>query len=205
MILPEPSLRRLPWYLAHVKLLINSGVEFVSSTQIASATNVDSSQVAKDLSLLDISGKTRVGYEVKSLVEVLEDFLGFTKCHKACIFGVGSLGGALMTDSGLEQYGLKLVAGFDINDDIIGKEINGIPIYHISDFKKVQERENMVIGIITVPVEKAQESADMMINGGIGALWNFTPYKIKVEENIVVQETSLYAHLAVMFNRLNEK
>lgn len=205
MILPEPSLRRLPWYLAHVKLLINSGVEFVSSTQIASATNVDSSQVAKDLSLLDISGKTRVGYEVKSLVEVLEDFLGFTKCHKACIFGVGSLGGALMTDSGLEQYGLKLVAGFDINDDIIGKEINGIPIYHISDFKKVQEQENMVIGIITVPVEKAQESADMMINGGIGALWNFTPYKIKVEENIVVQETSLYAHLAVMFNRLNEK
>lgn len=205
MILPEPSLRRLPWYLAHVKLLMNSGVEFVSSTQIASATNVDSSQVAKDLSLLDISGKTRVGYEVKSLVEVLEDFLGFTKCHKACIFGVGSLGGALMTDSGLEQYGLKLVAGFDIREDIIGKEINGIPIYHTNDFKKVQEQENMVIGIITVPVEKAQESADMMINGGIGALWNFTPYKIKVKENIVVQETSLYAHLAVMFNRLNEK
>ena len=205
MILPEPSLRRLPWYLAHVKLLMNSGVEFVSSTQIASATNVDSSQVAKDLSLLDISGKTRVGYEVKSLVEELEDFLGFTKCHKACIFGVGSLGGALMTDSGLEQYGLKLVAGFDIREDIIGKEINGIPIYHISDFEKVQEREKMVIGIITVPVEKAQESADMMTNGGIGALWNFTPYKIKVEENIVVQETSLYAHLAVMFNRLNEK
>lgn len=205
MILPEPTLRRLPWYLAHVKLLINSGVEFVSSTQIASATNVDSSQVAKDLSLLNISGKTRVGYEVKSLVEVLEDFLGFTKCHKACIFGVGSLGGALMTDSGLEQYGLKLVAGFDIREEIIGSEINGIPIYHTNDFQKVQERENMVIGIITVPVEKAQESAEEMVKGGIGALWNFTPYKIKVDENIVVQETSLYAHLAVMFNRLNEK
>ena len=205
MILPEPTLRRLPWYLAHVKLLINSGVEFVSSTQIASATNVDSSQVAKDLSLLNISGKTRVGYEVKSLVEVLEDFLGFTKCHKACIFGVGSLGGALMTDSGLEQYGLKLVAGFDIREEIIGSEINGIPIYHTNDFQKVQERENMVIGIITVPVEKAQASAEEMVKGGIGALWNFTPYKIKVDENIVVQETSLYAHLAVMFNRLNEK
>ena len=205
MILPEPSLRRLPWYLAHVKLLMNSGIEFVSSTQIASATNVDSSQVAKDLSFLNISGKTRVGYEVKSLVDVLEDFLGFTKSHKACIFGVGSLGGALMTDSGLEQYGLKLVAGFDIREDIIGKEINGIPIYHTNDFKKVQEQEKMVIGIITVPVDKAQESAENMVKGGIGALWNFTPYKIKVDENIVVQETSLYAHLAVMFNRLNEK
>lgn len=205
MILPEPSLRRLPWYLAHVKLLMNSGVEFVSSTQIATATNVDASQVAKDLSLLEISGKTRVGYEVKSLVEVLEDFLGFKKSHKACIFGVGSLGGALLQDSGLEQYGLKVVAGFDIREEIIGKEINGISIYHINDFYKIQEEEQMVIGIITVPVDKAQECADSMVKGGIGAIWNFTPYKIKVDENVVVQETSLYAHLAVMFNRLNEK
>lgn len=205
MILPEPSLRRLPWYLAHVKLLMENSVEFVSSTQIAAATNVDASQVAKDLSMLEISGKTRVGYEVKSLVEVLEDFLGFTKCHKACIFGVGSLGGALMLDSGLEQYGLKLVAGFDVRRGIVGKEINGIKIYDISEFEEVQKREKMVIGIITVPVDKAQESADIMVSGGIGAIWNFTPYKIKVDESVVVQETSLYAHLAVMFNRLNEK
>ena len=205
MILPEPSLRRLPWYLAHVKLLMENSVEFVSSTQIAAATNVDASQVAKDLSMLEISGKTRVGYEVASLVEVLEDFLGFTKCHKACIFGVGSLGGALMHDSGLEQYGLKLVAGFDVRSDIVGKEINGIKIYNISEFEEIQKKEQMVIGIITVPVDKAQESADIMVSGGIGAIWNCTPYKIKVDESVVVQETSLYAHLAVMFNRLNEK
>lgn len=204
MILPEPSLRRLPWYLAHVKLLMENSVEFVSSTQIAAATNVDASQVAKDLSMLEISGKTRVGYEVASLVEVLEDFLGFTKCHKACIFGVGSLGGALMHDSGLEQYGLKLVAGFDVRSDIVGKEINGIKIYNIREFEEIQKKEQMVIGIITVPVDKAQESADIMVSGGIGAIWNFTPYKIKVDESVVVQETSLYAHLAVMFNRLNE-
>lgn len=205
MILPEPSLRRLPWYLAHVKLLMESGVEFVSSTQIALATNVDASQVAKDLSQLEISGKTRVGYEVKSLVTVLEDFLGFTKCHKACIFGVGSLGGALLHDNGLEQYGLKIVAGFDVREEITGKEINGINIHHINSFKEIQEQEKMVIGIITVPVDKAQECADIMVEGGIGAIWNFTPYKIKVNEGVVVQETSLYAHLAVMFNRLNEK
>ena len=205
MILPEPSLRRLPWYLAHVKLLMENSVEFVSSTQIAAATNVDASQVAKDLSMLEISGKTRVGYEVASIVEVLEDFLCFTKCHKACIFGVGSLGGALMHDSGLEQYGLKLVAGFDVRSDIVGKEINGIKIYNIREFEEIQKKEQMVIGIITVPVDKAQESADIMVSGGIGAIWNFTPYKIKVDESVVVQETSLYAHLAVMFNRLNEK
>lgn len=204
MILPEPSLRRLPWYLAHVKLMSENGMEFVSSTQIAKATNVDSSQVAKDLSFIGISGKTRVGYEIKSLVLALEDFLGFTKRHNACIFGVGSLGGALLQDSGLGQYGMNLVAGFDIREEVIGSEINGIPIYDIADFAKIQRRKRIKIGILTVPVEQAQDTADAMIAGGIKAIWNFTPFRIKVTKDIVVQNTSMYAHLAVMFNRLNE-
>ena len=109
--LPEPSLRRLPWYLAYVKLLKDRGEEYVSSTQIAKEINVDASQIARDLSFINISGKTRVGYEVNSLVDVLENFLGFTAVHKAFIFGVGSLGAALLQDSGLSQYGLKVVAG----------------------------------------------------------------------------------------------
>ena len=83
--------------------------DFVSSTQIAKEINVDPSQVAKDLSFVNISGKTRVGYEIGTLVDVLEDFLGFTAQHKAFLFGVGSLGAALLQDSGLKQYGLEIV------------------------------------------------------------------------------------------------
>ena len=86
MSLPEPSLRRLPWYLAYVKLLRDKGVEYVSSTQISKELNVDASQIAKDLSFINISGKTRVGYEVASLVDALEQFLGFGEKHKAVIF-----------------------------------------------------------------------------------------------------------------------
>ena len=69
--LPEPSLRRLPWYLAYIKLLLTKGEEYVSSTQIAKEIGVDSSKIAKDLSFINISGKTRVGYEINSLVAVL--------------------------------------------------------------------------------------------------------------------------------------
>ena len=101
--IPEPTLRRLPWYLAFVKLLKGRGEMFVSSTQIAKEINVDSSQVAKDLSFVNISGKTRVGYEIDTLVSVLEEFLGFTSQHKAFLFGVGSLGAALLQDTGLKQ------------------------------------------------------------------------------------------------------
>ncbi|MBR5102491.1 MAG: redox-sensing transcriptional repressor Rex, partial [Muribaculaceae bacterium] len=82
-MLPEPTLRRLPWYLAYVKLLDALHVEYVSSTQISKEINVDSSQIAKDLSFLNIKGKTRIGYEVKCLVKELADFLGFEREHKA--------------------------------------------------------------------------------------------------------------------------
>ncbi|MCU6768421.1 redox-sensing transcriptional repressor Rex [Barnesiella propionica] len=201
--LPEPSLRRLPWYLAYVKLLKDRGEEYVSSTQIAKEINVDASQIAKDLSFINISGKTRVGYEVNSLVDVLENFLGFTAVHKAFIFGVGSLGAALLQDSGLSQYGLKVVAGFDVRSDIIGKEVNGIPVFHISELSRKQKEYGAQIGILTVPVDKAQSTTEMMIDGGMKAVWNFTPYRIRVPKNIVIQNTSIYAHLAVMFNRLN--
>lgn len=199
---PEPTLRRLPWYLAFVKILKNKGETFVSSTQIAKEINVDPSQVAKDLSFVNISGKTRVGYEITSLIEVLEQFLGFTSSHKAFLFGVGSLGAALLHDSGLSQYGVEVIAGFDIKEELSGTTINGIPVFHTSSFPQKQQELNARIGILTVPVDKAQEAADLMIAGGIKAIWNFTPFRIRVPEHIVVQNTSIYAHLAVMFNRL---
>lgn len=201
---PEPTLRRLPWYLAYAQLVNKSGEMFLSSTQIASNIAIDASKVAKDLSFVNISGRTRVGYDVNELVNVLEEFLGFTKSHKAFLFGVGSLGGALMHDDGLSQFGLEIVAGFDVKHELVGTSINRIPIHHTANFNELQKKTGINIGILTVPVDKAQAAAEMMIEGGIKAIWNFTPFRIRVPENIIVQNTSIYAHLAVMFNRLNE-
>lgn len=200
---PEPTLRRLPWYLAFAKLVLKQGESYLSSTQIARNISVDASMVAKDLSYVKIAGKTRVGYDVKELVGVLEGFLGFTNSHQAFLFGVGSLGGALMHDNGLEQFGMEIMAGFDVKYELSGTSINHIPIHHIDRFVELQKQTGVNIGILTVPVEKAQEVSEVMVAGGIKAIWNFTPYRIVVPENIVVQNTSIYAHLAVMFNRLN--
>ena len=155
--LPEPSLRRLPWYLAYIKLLQTKGEEYVSSTQIAKEIGVDSSKIAKDLSFINISGKTRVGYEINSLVAVLEEFLGFTSMHKAFIFGVGSLGAALMQDSGLSQYGLEVVAGFDVKPELAGTFINHIPVYPLSQFTQKQKELGVQIGILTVPIDQSSK------------------------------------------------
>ena len=201
---PEPTLRRLPWYLAFLKLLKGKGEKVVSSTQIAKKINVDPSQVAKDLSFVNISGKTRVGYDIDALIAVLEEFLGFTVQHKAFLFGVGSLGAALLQDSGLSQYGLDIIAGFDIREELAGTFVNGIPVFHVSEFPARQQEYNATIGVITVPVDQAQSVTDYIITEGIKALWNFTPFRIRVPRHVVVQNTSMYAHLAVMFNRLNQ-
>ena len=199
----EPTLRRLPWYLSNIKLMKEKGEQYVSSTQISKEINIDASQIAKDLSYVNISGRTRVGYNIDALIEVLESFLGFTNMHKAFLFGVGSLGAALLRDSGLHHFGLEIVAAFDVNPELVGKDLNGIPIYHSDDFEAKMKEYDVNIGVLTVPINIAQEITDKMVDGGIKAVWNFTPFRIRVPENIVVQNTSLYAHLAVMFNRLN--
>ncbi|MGM9804409.1 MAG: redox-sensing transcriptional repressor Rex [Muribaculaceae bacterium] len=203
-LLPEPTLRRLPWYLAYVTRLKHKQVEYISSTQIAKEICVDASQIAKDLSFLNIKGKTRIGYEVAQLEKELTDFLGFKKGHKAFMIGVGSLGAALIQDSGLLQYGLNIVAGFDIDPHIVGKQINGVPVMHIDTLAQQQLSYNASIAVLAVPVECAQQVTNQVIDAGLKAIWNFTPYRIKPNDKIVVQNTSIYAHLALMYNRMNE-
>ena len=171
---PEPTLRRLPWYLSNIKLMKEKGEQYVSSTQISKEINIDASQIAKDLSYVNISGRTRVGYNIDALIEVLESFLGFTNMHKAFLFGVGSLGAALLRDSGLHHFGLEIVAAFDVNPELVGKDLNGIPIFHSDDFEAKMKEYDVNIGVLTVPINIAQEITDKMVDGGIKAVWNFT-------------------------------
>ena len=204
--IPEPTLRRLPWYLAFLKLMKGKGETFVSSTQIAKEINVDPSQVAKDLSFVNISGKTRVGYDICALVDVLEDFLGFSRVDGAFLVGAGSLGSALLQDKGLSAFGLQIEAAFDTDKTKIGTKVNDIEIFHIDQFRAMAAERKVVIGIITVPAEHAQNVADLMVAWGIKAIWNFTPARIKVPTHIVVQNTTIYMNLAILFNKLyNDK
>ena len=201
--LPEPTLRRLPWYLAYVKMLDGQGVEYVSSTHISKALSVDASQIAKDLSFLNIKGKTRIGYEVHSLATTLADFLGFTQHHNAVVIGVGSLGRALISDVGLSQYGLQIVAGFDIDSSLVGTTIENVQIYHVDQLRQWQKEHHADIAIVAVPVEHAQLVSDLVIASGINALWNFTPVRIKTPPEVAIANTSIYAHLAIIYNRMN--
>lgn len=202
-LLPEPTLQRLPWYLAYVAQLKDLGVERVSSTQISKNLNVDSSQIAKDLSFLNVRGKTRIGYAVDELESILRDFLGFQKRHPAVMIGVGSLGGALIQDSGLTNYGLNIVAGFDVDSSKIGTD-GTVPVFHVDDMTEQIRAFDAEVAVIAVPVEHAEAVADAAVDAGIKALWNFTPHRLRPRQGVVIQDTSIYSNLALMYNRLEQ-
>lgn len=200
---PTPTLRRLPGYLSFFKALKINGVEQVSSSQIAATFKMDSTLVTKDLSYTGIKGRTKVGYNVNQLIETIVNFLDFDTRENAFLFGVGNLGRALINYEGLKHYGLEIKAGFDINPKIVHTTIKGVKIHPLDAFRDLSLKIPARIGIITTPDGCAQEVADLAVAWGVKAIWNFTPQSIRVPENIIVENTSIYSDLAVILNKLN--
>ncbi|MDE6218808.1 MAG: redox-sensing transcriptional repressor Rex [Muribaculaceae bacterium] len=205
ILLPEPTLRRLPWYLAYLDTIEQCGVENVSSTTISKALNVDSSQIAKDLSFLNLKGKTRIGYNVSDMRKKLSAFLDFKSSHGAYIIGAGSLGQALIRDKGLSNYGLQILAAFDTDPAKIGTTIDGVEVFALESLEEQMKLRPASIAVLAVPSQAAQDVADSAMKSGIKAIWNFTPYRVSVPDDIVMSSTSIYANLALIYNRLKAR
>ncbi len=201
--IPEPTLRRLPGYLNFLKVLRSNHVEYVSSGQIAVNFKMDSTLVTKDLSYTGIKGRTKIGYSVDQLIETIISFLDFNRQEKAFLFGVGNLGKALIKYQGLRNYGLHIIAGFDTDPSVVNTVLNEIKVYPVDEFRDLSRKFDVRLAIITTPDARAQEIADLVVAWGIKAIWNFTPQSIKVPDNIIVENTSVYSDLAVILNRLN--
>ena len=112
---------------------------------------------------------------------------------------------ALLGYSGFAEYGLNIVAAFDENDAIIGTSKSGKPIMHLSRLGEICRREQIKIGIITVPAEQAQGVCDLLISNGILAIWNFAPKHLNVPDHILVQNENMAASLALLCKHLNEQ
>lgn len=201
---PEPAVRRMPTYLNLLKEMLRRDEQFVSAPAIAKLLHLDPTQVVKDLSYTGISGKPRVGYKVKEVVEALEEFLGYNRTHEAFLVGAGYLGSALIQYQGFRESGLKIVAAFDIDKRKVGTEIAGVPVFHLEKFRDLANRIHISIGILTTPASAAQPVTDLMVGWGIKAIWNFAPVPLIVPEHVIVQDTHIYANLAVILNKLKQ-
>ena len=202
---PEPTVRRMPQYLHLVRALREKGDLYVSAPVIARMLNLDPTQVVKDMAYTGVSGKTRIGFSTEELQLALEDFLGYNRKHEAFLVGAGYLGSALIQYQGFREAGMKIVAAFDTDKRKFGTEIQGVPVFSLEKFRDLASRLHISIGIITTPAGAAQSVADLMVVWGIKAIWNFAPVALKVPEQIIVQDTHIYANLAVIINKLGQQ
>jgi redox-sensing transcriptional repressor len=203
-VAPLPSVRRLPAYLRLLQSLRANGREVVSCTHIGKELDLVSTQVRKDLAVTGIVGKPKVGYNVPALISAIEGFLGWGSAQDAFLVGVGSLGRALLGYQGFQEYGLRLVAGFDIEPAKIGREVHGKKVFALEQLADLTAEMNVRIGVLTVPAAAAQYCAKLMVQAGIRAIWNYTPATLEVPPTVIVEDVKLSASLAVLSSRLAE-
>jgi redox-sensing transcriptional repressor len=203
-LLSSPSIRRLPSYLTIVRQAQAEGVRYISGTVIAQELNVEPIQVRKDLSITGIIGKPKKGYPIDELTDAIETYLGWNTVRDAILVGAGNLGSALLGYPDFRVHGLNVVAAFDQDAKRIGMSIHGVKVYSISSLPERQKELRASLAVLTVPSSEAQRTADLLVECGLEAIWNFTNVKLKLPERIMVQREDLssgYALLCVMIKK----
>ena len=190
-------LKRLPVYLTYLKNMPENAPAHISATALANALGMGEVQVRKDLAMVSDGGRPKIGYLRESLVDDIEQFLGYDNTTDAVLIGAGKLGRALMGYRGFDEYGLNILAAFDANPKS-DRTDEGKPIYPIEKFAHFCRVHKVLMGIITVPAEYAQDAADLLISGGIKAIWNFAPIHLDVPAGILVQTENMATSLAVL-------
>lgn len=190
-------LKRLPGYLAYLKNMPEDAPTHISATALANALGMGEVQVRKDLAMVSAGGRPKIGYQREALINDIEQFLGYDNTTDAVLIGAGKLGQALMGYKGFDEYGLNILAAFDAHPKQSRTE-EGKPIYPISKLTQFCRSHKVLMGIITVPAEGAQEVADQLIAGGIKAIWNFAPAHLDVPAGILVQYENMATSLAVL-------
>jgi len=200
--IPEASLRRLPIYYRSLQEMMIAGVAQVSCADLARVLGLDATQVRKDIEMTGIVGKPRVGYVLSELVGWIENFLGWNRPKGAVLAGAGSLGSALLGYEKFRSHGMEIVAAFDIDPEKIGRRIHGRevqPLMFLPDFVR---QNRTFLGVIATPAAAAQSVTDLMVSGGIRAIWNFAPAHIQVPQQVILQNEDLYHSLASLSFKL---
>ncbi|HEY3379266.1 MAG TPA: redox-sensing transcriptional repressor Rex [Armatimonadota bacterium] len=199
------SLRRLPQYLKVLARLHDVGQPNVTSAELARQLKMDETLVRKDLSVTGFTGKPRVGFPVQALLEHLENFLGLRNTKEAFIVGAGRLGQALASYAGFEKYGLRIVALFDTDPEKIGQLVAEKEVLPLWKAPALARRLNVRIAILTVPPQVAQSVAELLVDAGMMAFWNFSGQQLSLPEHIIVHGEDLAESLAVLSHRLAQQ
>ena len=189
--LSDKLIYRLTQYHCIVTDMEELGKSLVTSPQIAELLKIDDSQVRKDMKVLGKTGKTKVGYQVSEVKQLIEKTLGFEKIKDAFIVGSGNLGLAHAKYNDFKFYGFNIRAMFDNDPLKLNLSVNGKQVLHISKLPELTKKLNVEIAVLTVPRQFAQETAEYLAASGIKYIWNFTPVVLKLSKNTQVWNENL--------------
>ena len=172
----------MPRYLRKLDDLNAAGVERISSGELGRQMGLTPSQIRQDFSCFGEFGQQGYGYNVVGLRSEIAKILGMDRNYSAVLVGVGNIGHALIENFCFEQYGFTLRGAFDINPDLIGKELHGVTVHNFSELEPVLAEIQPDVAVLCVPKNMANAIANEVAKAGVPAIWNFTNIELQFED-----------------------
>lgn len=185
----QAVIRRLPRYYRYLGELLDEGVERISSNDLSHRMKVTASQIRQDLNNFGGFGQQGYGYNVQFLYEEIGKIMGLNTEHRIIIIGAGNLGQALANYVKFEKLGFVITALFDVNPELSGKSVRGIPILMLSELDEYCRTHRVDIAALTMPKSKADSIASKLVDLGIRAIWNFAHVDLEIPNKDVVVES----------------
>jgi redox-sensing transcriptional repressor len=195
MQLPDKTIERLSQYRRNLLISLNKGKEFIFSHEIAQLLHITPVQVRRDIMLIGYNGTLRKGYDVKELIDLIGRIIDTDEGQNVCIMGLGNLGKAIIKYFSGKRPKLKIVAAFDVNEEKIGKLYAGIPVLHVDDLKDKVAELDISIGLMTVPFDKANETAEHLVESGIKGILNFSSKPLNLPDHVYLEEYDMITSL----------
>ena len=199
-----PVIKRLPKYYRYLSTMQQKGVSKVSSSELARIMGTTASQVRQDFNCFGGFGQQGIGYNVDVLLyEVGKLLFGDGEKLPTILIGAGRLGTAVSSFLTRDVNGYKLLAAFDANDQLVGGELGGVPVRHVSDLEDFCKQNKPQVAVLCVPRESAKEIGATLVELGIRGFWNFSHYDLSVSyPDITVENVHLGDSLMSLGYRL---
>jgi redox-sensing transcriptional repressor len=181
---------RLSRYLQVLTQARKMGKNTISSQELSDYTHINSTQIRRDLSGFGKFGKRGVGYNVESLVNEIRKILRTAGQHNIALFGAGHLGQAIASSDIFADHGFRIVAMFDVDPTVIGRRVGGLEVLSFDEIDSVVEGEQVVVGVLAVPPDAAQEVADRLVRAGVKIIFNYSERLLQVPPDVTVHTSS---------------
>jgi redox-sensing transcriptional repressor len=194
---------RLSRYLQVLSQARKMGKDSISSQEIAEYTNINATQIRRDLSAFGKFGKRGVGYHIDSLLSEIRKILRTQGQHNIALVGAGRLGAAIASSPIFAEHGITIAAVFDNDPAKAGTSIGGVRINPMDALDEIVHDRSIVVGVLAVPAEAAQETADLLVAAGVKIVFNYSSALIDTPSDVQVHTSNpavellyaLYFHL----------